>query len=421
MFQMLAATTCMTALNWGVYEYRSTALLLFSLTALFSGLAIYFQRPVSTRLGSVWATLMIGQVALPAYLHSPIGDYKRTVASVLLASCFCVLIRPFWWQWPVSVAGYFILATAYIRVPFPQFDLWYLQENAIALLGKGLSPYSLIHYAKIPLADSWVRSLPYPPAHVIAIWLGHWFGDFRWSLVIGILIGALALKVLVPKTGPRWATVIGLLFLFYPKSLLYMWRAWTEPTLIGAFGLALYSKVKNYPRLLIFALGIALTVKQFGFIFLLALYATRTISLRVCLASALAGLAILLPFLIADPSGLIAGTILTHLNTPPRPDSWSIPAVIHAAGGPQLGGVTPFISLAMGLAIVWRIGSKIGQASGLSSLSSGLSAASFLYLVFFLMSPKAHENYYFMPLFLTMAALASHPRQNWEKLGLANP
>lgn len=398
MLLLLSSTTILLALGWGVYDTRLLSVSLLALTAILAGLHPRFKIPIQSRAGLFWAIAWVLYCAYWGYARGPAIDVKKLfVLLITIIALSPLIIRRNLWQTPVLLVAFFLTAMVYLRLPFPQIDLWYLQETAISLLGKGKSPYGLPYYAGVPLADTWVKSLPYPPGHLLSIWAGSILGDFRWVLVASHAAAAIVLWRLT-KGAPRWARAIPIVFLFYPKAITYIWRSWTEPTLIAAMAGAIFAVVRQYRRLLILSLGFALCTKQFGFLFVGAFWLTRLITFRELLASAGIAGAICLPFILTDPIGTMQGTVLIHLKSPPRTDSWSIPALIHYWGGPQLSGLTPFVSIPV-IAVLFR------KARG---LTESLCVASVFYLVFFLMSPKAHENYFFTPMFLTLAALLNY-------------
>ncbi|MBI1860968.1 MAG: hypothetical protein HYR96_08625 [Deltaproteobacteria bacterium] len=401
MFPLLSATLILTALNWGVFDDTQLAIPLLTASAIMAGIGLFKNTPVPPPLGRLWALVMALSCAIPYYLHGPIGPFKKVITIALTLTVLSTIWRRYTIQIVIAVSGIVLISFIYLQLPPPQFDLWYLQENAIALLGKGKSPYGLTYYAKVPLIDTWVTSLPYPPAHLIAMMVGTYLGDFRWAFVIALIGSALVLYHMAKKSSEPWVSAIPFLFLFYPKAMVYIWRSWTEPTLVGAIALSLWALNHKYKRLLILALGVVFSIKQFGFLFVLALLIARQITWRDCLSAALIAAAICLPFLIADPMGVLSGVILTHLHTPPRPDSISLPALIRRLGGPQFPAVTGFLSVAVVAALATRLKSF--------TLSTALLLAGILFLVFFLMSPKAHENYYFTPLFLLVAAAVAFP------------
>jgi hypothetical protein len=300
------------------------------------------------------------------------------------------------WRFAIILTTYAYAATTLLLyAPRPGIDVWHLQQQSCNVILLGKNPYAHEYpitapFAKEVLKDGKVQSYPYPPLTLYLDLAGYLAGDVRWSLLAEILVAALWIVLAVRQLGlpaGHPAELAAVAFLWQPRGLSVLELAWTEPIAAFAAGFLIWSLAAGAKARVRAGLGLLLAAKQYAWIMVLPLLATRRLSRRDLLIGAAIALATLLPFL-KEPKGLWLGLVTTHARAPFRNDSLAVPARVALRTGYQLPPALGLIAAGVAACLVYL---KSNQ-----SLSRAILGASAILLALFVFSWQAHANYYWL-------------------------
>jgi hypothetical protein len=295
--------------------------------------------------------------------------------------------------------------------PTPRIDVWHLQQLGALALSEGRNPYAAaypnIYGPRTPFLDPsllsadglFVTAFPYTPLTVLLDVPGALAGDVRWTLLAAALASAWLVRLL--GRGSTASELGGALLLLQPQGLWVIERSWTEPIALVTLLLAALaiSRARGWlwPGV---ALGLALSSKQYAPLLVAPLWLAvpPPARWRALTSAALVAAAIALPFLLADPVGLVRGLVEFQLRQPFRPDALSWPAMVLQLGGPLLPTWPAFPIAAAALAATVRRVVSPGQA-----LLAGAAA----WIAFVLFNKQAFCNYYWLAVGLLAAAAAA--------------
>ena len=315
------------------------------------------------------------------------------------------------WRLPALLSIYLYLgAWMIVNAPRPIIDVWWLQQGACEALLQGKNPYS----AEYPFGDPRqlapeirnipkVQYFPYPPLSLLAVLPGYLLGDVRWSLLVAMLASAALLvatgrRLGLPPAHP--AELIAVAFLCHPRGLMVVRNAWTEPLLALAGMAAIWAAAARRNKLFIFSLAGLATVKQTGILGVPGIWSSSPSLWRTAIPAGLVAFALVVPFWLWDPGAFWKGVVTTHLWSPIRLDSLSVPAILAASTGYELHPALSFVAAGV-------VGWFIFRQKHLSLSQCVLGNAAVL-LAFFLFSKAAHMNYYWWAgSFLPLAALVA--------------
>lgn len=306
------------------------------------------------------------------------------------------------WRFPavlaVFLAGAFLIGRTWDE---PGIDVWHLQTGACRFLARGQDPYAQEYpniypdeqfFGKEQLHDGNIRSFPYPPLSLLLSFPGYLAGDVRWSTLAATAGAAVCMvaagrRLGLPPGHP--AELAPVAFLCHPRTRLVLEMAWTEPFVALAVALCAWGLAGQRGYRAGLALGAAVTVKQFGVLWLPSAWMTGRLTVRnVAFGAAVAGL-VVLPFLVWNPSAFWLGVVGFHVHSPFREDSLSVPAAVFGlTHGYQLPAALGFVAAAAVLWLVLR-----HPRAGVSA--AALSAAA-VFLAFFVFNKAAHQNYYWL-------------------------
>jgi hypothetical protein len=250
--------------------------------------------------------------------------------------------------------------------------------------------YSLLGYAYFPLG--------------LLVETTFWklCGDARAAHIFAELVAAVAIFA-AGGGGPRarWAI---LLFLFMPRGLLVIEKAWTEPLLVAAFACANWAAVRHPgSRRLAVAYGLMLGLKQYLVFFILHGLMIERKPARLALAVAVT-IAPFIPFAIWDGPALFQSSIMVHLHTPFRADALTLSAALYARTGIELA---KWVALLIGLAsssLCFFALRRFGAAGWrLSAILTTFSV--------FLFSSQGFANYYYFIAAMMTVHLACAARE----------
>jgi hypothetical protein len=341
---------------------------------------------------------------LSAITYDAIGPapaYVRGLLLVAAAASLAVVVnfRPKTFFAVAVAAAAGVGVYALVATPRPHIDVWDFQQEGVAALFRGESPYA----AKTPdlygdvdlygpgrVRDGRISiGFQYPPVVLLVDVVGKFVaGDYRFAQ----LAAWLSASVLLAAIGGRRARVAALTLLFWPRAFFLLEQGWPEPTqalLLAATALA----AKRRPAALPWIAGLLLASRQYLVVAapLLLFLADAPRSPRATLAfllkAAAIGAAVTLPFLLWDPEAFAESLWVAQTDMPPRRDALSFLALI-ADGN---GGVFPptWIGFVVG---VGAVSATFVRGPRRPALFGAALGASLLY--FFAFNKFAFCNYY---------------------------
>jgi len=278
--------------------------------------------------------------------------------------------------------------------PRPLIDVWAILQGATLAAAHGGNPYDMTFTGVPPgQVDDCFNYLP--ATFLVPVASRLLLGDVRYAQLLVLVAGVAALlwwagRSVRGSVAPSLAVLAGVL----PGVLYDVQQAWNETVLVGALVGAGVALAARRPAWAVAGLALALATKQHT-VLLLPLWAlwpafgTR----RTVLAGGLAG-AVVLPWLLADPSRFWHCTVGFFLDLPARPDSLSLWRLLP---GP-LGAVTLLTGVGVAYVLVLR---TVPRTPGGLLVASGLVLA-----VFALLNKQSFLNQWLMAAQLVIAGLA---------------
>lgn len=306
------------------------------------------------------------------------------------------------WRFLAVLAVYFVMGAWLVArvAPEPAIDVWDYQQEAGATLLRGENPYAR-EYSNIYgdtrflgeklLKDGKVQSFPYPPLSLLLVLPGYLVGDVRWALLLAI-VGAAGFVVATGRRlglragHPAELAVVSLLA--NPWGVFVVEAGWTEPLVALAASAGAWALAARRRVALVTAMAALLSLKQYGFLLLPALGASRRFGWRDLVVAVVGALVIALPFLLWGPRAFWQGLAVFHLHNPLREDSLSVLAAVAAATGLQLPGWIGLLAAAAAACWVWR--------QGPAPVSQAVLGGAAIVLAFFVFNRAAHLNYYWL-------------------------
>lgn len=278
--------------------------------------------------------------------------------------------------------------------PRPLIDVWAILQGATLAAAHGGNPYDMTFTGVPPgQVDDCFNYLP--ATFLVPVASRLLLGDVRYAQLLVLVAGVAALLWWAGRSArgsvaPALAVLAGVL----PGVLYDVQQAWNETVLVGALVGAGVALAARRPAWAVAGLALALATKQHT-VLLLPLWAlwpafgTR----RTVIAGGLAG-AVVLPWLLADPSRFWHCTVGFFLDLPARPDSLSLWRLLP---GP-LGAVTLLTGVGVAYVLVLR---TVPRTPGGLLVASGLVLA-----VFALLNKQSFLNQWLMAAQLVVAGLA---------------
>jgi hypothetical protein len=331
----------------------------------------------------------------------------------------------------IVLLGTAAAAMVILASPRPVIDVWQIQQAGARGLLTGWNPYALGYRnpygPDTPYLDPsllspdgrFITAFPYMPLVLVLDVPGVLLGDVRWSMVAALAASAFLVRAL--GKGSLASELAAALLLLQPKGWMVLELSWTEPlALAGMLTLALtVTKVPGHAQpdgpgsrrgwlLPGLAAAFAVSTKQYMPLLALPFLALLPSAARVraILVAAAGALALVLPFLVADPRAFVRGVLEFQLRQPFRPDALSWPAALRAAGGPILPSWPAFLLAGAILVASMRGRMTVGRA---------LLASASAWIVFVAFNKQAFVNYYWMGVGLlcaAVAAIATSPRED---------
>jgi hypothetical protein len=406
-----------------------------------------------TALAMVVVALILSWAALvaPARLGAVVPDRPRLVAAMLAAVLVGQLAviarapigmyfaRPLPWQHQGFVPGLVVAAMAgltatlagfrlrraaagaligavmvlglltYRGSPEPAIDVVTVHDEAFAALARGASPYSMTFpdlykgreafYPPGMVENGRVQyGFPYPPLSLLMAWPGHLLGDFRYSELAALVLGAIAL-IAAGRCSAVAVLAAGVL-LFTPRGFFALEQSWTEPFAIVWLGVTVWAASVGRPLTAAVALGLAMATKQYLVLaapMLWHLGTTRPERRRVVVTAAAAAVLALTPAL-ADLPGFVNSAVMVQVREELRMDALSLAVPIAGATGAPLPGVA-FTGLVAGAALAAARAAPSTPAGATAALAVTLLTA-------FAFGKKAFCNYYVLVIAVLALAIA---------------
>lgn len=311
------------------------------------------------------------------------------------------------WRFPLTALGMLLIGGWVVRQwSEPIVDVFRLQRAAARQLAHGVNPYAAEHW-DIPWnatfdgpavnANGHLRSFPYPPLSLLAVLPGAAVGDVR-HVLLAAWVGTAWMAVLAARreglpAGHR-SEVMAVALLHYPMALRIIYNAWTEPLIGLALGGCLWGLAGGRRRLAGLLLGLVVGLKQFGFVAIPPLLATRRLRPRDLGIGLVVVVVATAPFVIWGPAAFRLGNLTYQTSSPYRMDSFSVLAALARWGLRVPSGVGLLASLALMVPVV-------RACRGRTTAQATLGAAVSLWGTF-LLGKAAHANY----LWLVAAMLA---------------
>lgn len=421
---------------WGTYDDDALTMVVVSLVIALIGLLLsgrFAAKPPWTRLLTV---LLGGFVVVQLVLlwQTPTSPYRPDehlpwAAAAGLAVIGVVVVSYAWggmpggrWRFPIVLAAYFAIGAWLIRTwPTPGIDVWHLQQGAAAELVAGRNPYAAEYpnpyqddrfFGPGVVQNGKIQSFPYPPLNVLLDVPGYFLRDVRWSLLIAILASAgfmvaAGRRLGLPAGHP--AELAAIAILCHPRGFYVLEMAWTEPFQAMLTTASLWALAGRSQIVSMLALAGALSVKQYGVLWLPAAWTSGRLRYLVIAAAIALSVLLVAPFLAWDPAGFWRGVVRFHLVSPFRVDSLSIPAGVYRNTLERWPAWVGFLAAAVTIAIV--------LCQRVRTMTHAALGAAVTYFAFFAFNKAAHMNYYWFVdslLALTMITAAAESSKTVE-------
>jgi hypothetical protein len=358
----------------------------------------------------------------------PLAFRLLAVAGALLAATWLLDLGPRLprLRFPLLLAVFAAMGALALRAsPNPPIDVFLFRQAGAEALARGENPYA----ASVPnlyrdrpfygtggfAVGDRVTGFPYPPPVLLLdLPFRLALGDARLAMLAAMLLAAWAVRRL---GGGRDGELMGLLLLFQSRSFLTLEMGWTEPLVVAAFGLLLLAArrwLSGPPHGALAAgaaAGLLAASKQYTPLLLLPLLlaAPRAGLGRALGWAAAAFAAVVLPFVLWDPTAFWRGVVAWQLHQPFRMDALSwLAALARLLGRTEVTAAPAFVAaaLALGLSLPRR-----------PALAQAAAAAAAAFLLFLLFNKQAFCNYYWAAsgLLLMAAALGGREAPAAEK------
>ena len=305
------------------------------------------------------------------------------------------------WALALFLLAHAAMSVALLRSSTVLIDTQVYLHDGVVELFHGRNPYTMtvrniyppaltdLFYGPGVVFDGRVHAgFPYLPATLLAVIPGYLLGDVRYSLLIAMVVTALALRQLASDRIGRAAAVLGVASL---SSIPMLEGAWTEPisvALLACLVLAIDGRRQAYTALF---LGLLLMSKQYFVVVVPMLWLIRQwLTRRMILIGVGLAFVVNLPFFLVNPAAFwkaVAGAP----GAPLRPDSLSLLVFsVNNFGWPPSWTYVVLPLLGGGLtALVLALRSPRTPAAFAAGVGLTL-------LVTILLSNRAFMNYYFL-------------------------
>ncbi len=305
--------------------------------------------------------------------------------------------------------------------PRPFIDVYVFQKDAITALMSGQNPYALrypniypdpVFYGEGLSKDGILQfGYPYLPLSLLLAVPGQvLFGDYRYAQLAAMAASAAFIAYARPgRIGPAAAALL----LFTPRSFFILEQGWTDPFVLLGLSAVVFVALRS-PRVLPWAVGLALAVKQYTLFMVPAVWQLLPRPLtpaRVtgfALRAAAIGAAVTLPFVIWGPRDFWWDVVQLQLVQPFRTDALTFLAWLDVGADPRLAALA-FVAAAIGVGLgLWR------QPRTPAGFAVTCALA---YFGFFAFNKQAFANYYYFALGTFCVAVGSVKTEESEESG----
>ena len=383
---------------------------------LLASVAMMIVMSIGHTLEVVRFTYEITGQSKPFARYAGYGMAIRVVMVVVFAGALTYLL-PATGRWRRVGAWRFavlLLAALAMRVlllqaaPDPKIDVEVLQRQGAQGLLQGKNPY-VLEFSSPYVRGETFSQYCYPPGTVYATvvaWL--LFKEVRAAWLVCDLVGALFLFLVARRLRPgprhvRFCELIALVFLFMPRSLYVIEKAWTEPFVVASLGALAYCLVRGKrPRLTGFLLGFWLCGKQYVVLGLPLILKLRRWRRAAWIWGLVAAALLFVPFAVWDFGALYHDIVGFFLKSEGRPDALSVYGAFK-----RFGYEMPWWFVAP----VWLVGVGFFTWKMKRTLSAWLFATASTWLFFFMFGKQAVINYFYLIAYTLLLAVAAYPGQ----------
>jgi hypothetical protein len=389
--------------------------------------------------GRLWNALVVAAAGalvwlVPAFTYVPAAEARALRGVLAVGAVVVALVLGFLPRWhrPVALAlaaALFVyMAATVIRLdPLPRIDTWYTVQQAADATVHGRSMYG--------------RLWEGPPRHFMPYTYLPWtavllapfkvlFGDVRWGLAAAQLVGA-GVVAMLARTRPSGrvrhagstgdgrradtATTAAVLLLLLPGTSTSIEQSWTEPLIFALTALCLLAVARGVPWLGVLGLALALASKQHVALLLPLFAVWRPFGVRRTVVAALGAAALVAPWVIATPKGMLHDAVSLLVNWPPIrfSDTLYLAAIKNLAWTPPLW--------LTGLLVVAIVGSAAWAARRFDPSPARFAAlAAFTLFGANLLNKQAFYNQYWFVAALVLLAWAAPGRERAADVGLTD-
>jgi hypothetical protein len=315
------------------------------------------------------------------------------------------------WRVPLFLAVYAAIGIWRIQTtPVPHIDVWAWHNEALKALLDGRNPYAVsmpniyddakFYDPRMVVNGRVLTGFQYPPVSLYFALPGYLIGDYRYSLLAGMIVAGACMAYARPN---GFGAIAMALWLYCPRSLFILEHGWTEPMLVMLLAVFLYCVVRRSKYEFV-PLGLLLAGKQYMAIFIPLLWLLPIADsrphghLRLIGRAIATGTVVTLPFFVINPKAFFECMVLLQLRQPFRVESLSLNAWWFIEYDKRLPDWLGFASVIPTSALAfWHCErSPAGFAAALAFVS----------FVFFALSKQAFGNYYFFTLGVICCAIA---------------
>lgn len=388
--------------------YSPSALELVVLAALLMAGAMLSRH--DTSIGTLpWAMLGGGTAAILLIAANPFGVPVVTWLTLVLVAAIVslLLVRHRVLQWisaAVASAGLLAMLVAALRASRPDIDVFQSLQGASSAILHGQNPYQPLFPVEAAVSPFTFVTVPahfdYLPIAAIITAPGRLFGDVRFMGVIALvaLIALLArLACESPEPRPRLVRV-GALGLALPMTVAIVYLSWVDIySMVGFAGWIVLRRSNR--RWSIAFLVLTFTVKPVILIALVpALLWSRRARFEAVVAAAIA-IVLTLPFVLATGLGNFYQDVVgIQASQNFRADGLTLNSAWYAISGHTL---PVWFGLGVGAVVAF-----FALRRRPADLADVLCSGALLSTAAFLLAKWAFLNYYFIPVWLLLLALA---------------
>lgn len=389
--------------------------------------------------GRLWNALVVAAAGavvwlVPTFTYVPAAEARALRGVLAVGTVVVALVLGFLPRWhravalALAAALFVYMAATVIRLdPLPRIDTWYTVQQAADATVHGRSMYG--------------RLWEGPPRHFMPYTYLPWtavllapfkvfLGDVRWGLAAAQLVGAGVVAMLARTRPPGrvrharstgdgrradTATTAAILLLLLPGTSTSIEQSWTEPLIFALTALCLLAVARGVPWLGVLGLALALAGKQHVALLLPLFAVWRPFGVRRTVVAALGAAALVAPWVIATPKGMLHDAVSLLVNWPPIRFS----DTLYLAAIKNLAWTPPF--WLTGLLVVAIVGSAAWAARRFDPSPARFAAlAAFTLFGANLLNKQAFYNQYWFVAALVLLAWAAPGRERAADVGLTD-